>query len=88
MDGGAYSGVLNLRAAAVTSTVIRHKDYDLHCSARQVDSGKYAPVLVVSRLAWPSRPRSIAVERGDHASPETAIEAARLQGVEWVAHYG
>lgn len=68
--------------------VIRHKDYDLHCSARVVDSGKFAPVLMVSKQVWPSRPRTIEVPRGDHANEETAIAAAHAQGIEWVLNYG
>jgi hypothetical protein len=43
---------------------------------------------VISKDAWPSRPRTIDVRRGGHLSAELAIEAARAQGVEWVANYG
>jgi len=70
------------------SRTFRHRNYDLVCSARAVDNGRFAPGLVVCRQVWPTRPRLIAVPRGDHHSAETAIDAAFAQGVEWVEHYG
>jgi hypothetical protein len=66
----------------------RHQGYDLLCCARPVDSGKFAPELVVSKQAWPTRPRVIAVQRGDHLTQDTAIDAAYLQGIEWIQNYG
>jgi len=68
--------------------VYRHRDYELVCSAKAVDSGKFAPELVVSKQVWPTRPRVIAVKRGDHHSEDTAIDAAYAQGIEWVQNYG
>ena len=68
--------------------ILRHQDYELQCSAKVVDSGKFAPTLVVSKQAWPKRPRVIDVPRGDFSSEETAIDAAYTQGVEWVQNYG
>jgi hypothetical protein len=62
--------------------------YDLECSARGVDVGKFAPVLVAKRQAWPSRPRLIHVARGSHDDAESAIRAAHSRGIEWVAHFG
>lgn len=66
----------------------RLKDYELQCSASSNDSGKFEPVLVISRQLWPSRPRTIAVRRGAHPTEDVAIAAAYAQGVEWVANYG
>ncbi len=66
----------------------KHKDYELHCSAKALDSGKFAPVLVVAKQAWPSRPRTIAVRDDDHATADGAIESAHVQGIEWIRNYG
>jgi hypothetical protein len=66
----------------------RHQGYDLTCSAKAVDSGRFAPTLVVCKQVWPTRPRVIAMERGDYLTEETAIDAAYTQGVEWILHYG
>ena len=66
----------------------RHQDYELLCSARPVDGGKFAPGLVVCKQVWPTRPREIAVQRGDYATEEFAIDAAHSQGVEWIRNYG
>jgi hypothetical protein len=65
-----------------------HQGYELLCSAKAVDGGKFAPVLVVCKQVWPSRPRVIAIERGDHLSEDTAIDAAHVQGIEWILNYG
>ncbi|MBX9611695.1 MAG: hypothetical protein K2X51_08730 [Burkholderiales bacterium] len=69
-------------------TVFKHQNYELQCSAKAADGGKFVPVLTVSKQVWPTRPREIAVERGDHATPEAAIDAAHAQGVEWVLNFG
>ena len=66
----------------------RYADYELQCSARAVDSGKFAPALVVARNAWPSRPRVIAMQPGNFLTEETAINAAFNQGVEWIRVFG
>ncbi len=66
----------------------RIKDYELTCSAQACDNGRFEPALVISRQVWPSRPRTIAVRRGAHPTPEIAIESARAQGVEWIANFG
>ncbi len=58
------------------------------CSATAVESGKFVPVLVLAKQAWPRRPRVIDVPRGDYVSEEIAIDAAYSQGVEWVRNYG
>lgn len=70
------------------SQTFRHQDYELLCSARAVDSGRFAPSLVITRQVWPTRPREIAMQRGHHATAQAAIDAAHAQGVEWVLHYG
>ena len=71
----------------VTQT-FRHQDYELLCTAKPVDGDRFAPTLIVSKQVWPTRPREIAVERGDYATEQTAIDAAYAQGVEWIANYG
>ncbi|MEP7295287.1 MAG: hypothetical protein ABI702_03800 [Burkholderiales bacterium] len=72
---------------AATQT-FRHLDYELVCSAKAIDSGRFAPVLIVSKQVWPTRPREIAVQRGEHMTEQTAIDAAHAQGIEWVTNYG
>jgi len=66
----------------------RHQAYELQCSARALDSGKFAPVLIVSKHAWPSRPRTIAARGDECPTEEAAIRSAYEQGVEWVLNYG
>lgn len=68
--------------------IFRHQNYELQCSAKPVDSGRYAPHLIVAKQIWPTRPREIAVQRGNHLSAETAIDAAHAQGIEWIRDYG
>ena len=68
--------------------IFRHQNYELTCSAKPVDGGKFAPMLVVSKQVWPTRPREIAVMRGEHLTEETAIQAAHTQGIEWIDNYG
>jgi hypothetical protein len=71
-----------------SSKHFRLDDYEMHCGAKPLDGGRFAPTLVVSKQVWPTRPREIAVERGDHLTPETAIDAAYTQGIEWIRNYG
>ena len=70
------------------SRIFRHENYELLCSASAVDSGKFVPAVVVSKQVWPTRPRNIAMRRGDYLTEETAIEAARTEGIEWIVNYG
>jgi hypothetical protein len=71
-----------------TVQTFRHTNYALQCSAKALDNGWFAPVLVVTKQVWPSRPRTIAVSCGDCLSEENAIEAAHAQGIEWIQNYG
>lgn len=71
-----------------TTKIFRHRDYELQCSAKAADNGKFAPGLVVCKQVWPTRPREIAVPRGDFATEDSAIDAAYAQGVEWITNYG
>jgi hypothetical protein len=71
-----------------TTKIFRHRDYELQCSAKAADNGKFAPGLVVCKQVWPTRPREIAVPRGDFVTEDSAIDAAYAQGVEWIANYG
>lgn len=66
----------------------RHQGYDLLCSTRATDSGKFAPTLIVCKQIWPTRPRIIAIDRGDYLSEDTAIDAAYAKGVEWIRNFG
>ena len=68
--------------------LIHYRGYDLVCHAKAVDGGRFVPTLVLSKQVWPTRPRRIDVPRGDHKTPQTAIEAAHAKGVEWVGNYG
>jgi hypothetical protein len=67
---------------------LRHKDYEVVCTATAIDGGKFVPSIIVSRQIWPSRPRNIAIARGDYSSEESALDAAQAQGIEWVVNYG
>ena len=71
----------------VTRT-FRHKDYELVCAATAVDGGKFVPSIVASKQIWPSRPRNIAIARGDYSTEESALDAAYAQGIEWIENYG
>ena len=71
-----------------TTRVFKWENYELLCSARQLDAGRFAPNLIVSKLVWPSRPREIAVPRGQHTSEDTAIDAAYTEGLAWIRNYG
>lgn len=66
----------------------RHQDYELLCTAKPIDGERFAPILMVSKQVWPTRPREIAVKRGDYVTAQAAIDAAYAQGVEWIANYG
>lgn len=68
--------------------VFRVEAYDLECSARGMDGGRFAPVLVATRQAWPRRPRSIDVGRGCHSDEASAIRSAHSKGIEWIANFG
>ncbi len=70
------------------SKTFRHENYELLCGAQAVDGAKFAPTLVIAKQVWPTRPRVIAVHRGDYADAEGAIDAAHGQGIEWIANYG
>ena len=66
----------------------RHRNYEFRCGAIALTSGKFAPTLSVWRAQWPRRPRELAVERGDHATEESALAAAKQQGLDWVDNFG
>lgn len=85
----AHTDFFRLQERAIdASKVFKHQDYELICSAKPVDSGRFAPSLVVSKQVWPTRPREIAVPRGIYITEATAIEAAHAQGIEWIKNYG
>ena len=66
----------------------RHQHYDLHCSAKMIDGGRFTASLIACKDVWPTRPRVIAMPRGDYLTEETAIDAAHTPGIEWVLNYG
>lgn len=68
--------------------VFRVDNYELTCAALQRDDGGFEPSLVVRKVAWPSRPRTIAVSRESLSTEDQAIQTAYAQGVEWINHYG
>ena len=68
--------------------IFRREGYDLRCCAKAVESGKFVPELIVSRQVWPTRPRLIALERGNYLTEDTAIDAAYAQGVRWILSRG
>ena len=78
---------MQTRAMDATKT-FRHQNYEFLCGARAVDRGRFAPTLYITKHVWPSRPRQIALARGDFASEQNAIDAAYNQGLEWVRNYG
>ena len=68
--------------------VFKWENWELLCSAKPVEAGRFAPSLIVSKQVWPNRPREIAVPRGQHTTQETAIDAAYSSGLEWIRNYG
>jgi hypothetical protein len=71
-----------------TGTTFHLRSYELNCGARPLGNGNFEPTLVVCSKTWPSRPRTIAVPRGQWTTEAAAIEAAHAQGLEWVANFG
>lgn len=69
-------------------TITAHGEYELQCTATVDDAGRYVPAIVVSRQQWPKRPRTIAVARGSFETEAQAVEAAHVQGLEWIKNYG
>lgn len=71
-----------------TTKSFQHKNYELSCSAKALDGGKFLPTLIVSKQSWPSRPRTIAVQNDECLTEEDAIRSAYAQGVEWILNFG
>lgn len=65
-----------------------HRGYELRCTARMLDTGLFVPELQVTRQTWPTRPRIIAVPRGEHRTEAAATDAALAVGMTWVDDYG
>ena len=72
----------------VETQIFRVRDYELTCGAKAIDNGAFAPTLVITKCVWPSRPRTIAMQRGEFQTADTAIESAHAQGLDWIANYG
>ncbi len=62
--------------------------YRMACTARARANGRLVPELVITKVDWLSRARTIATDKEDFASEAEAIEAARLCGLKWIADYG
>ena len=75
-------------AAMGITKSFQHENYELLCSAKALDSGKFVPTLVISKQRWPSRPRTISVQCDGCLTEEDAISSAYAQGVDWVLNYG
>lgn len=71
-----------------TESVFHHGEYQIACSARRMGNGRFVPTLVVTKVVWPTRARTIALQAGDFEAEAAAIEEARIRGLEWIAHYG
>ncbi len=71
-----------------TTRTFRHQDYELVCTAKPLDGNRYAPALTVAKQVWPTRPREIAVERGEPLTEQAAIDAAYPPRLERIANYG
>lgn len=72
----------------MTTQIFNFCGYQLTCTAVPDAGGKFESVLLAASLAWPSRPRTIAMPRGKHATADAAIEAAHQQGIKWVEDHG
>jgi hypothetical protein len=85
---GAYCRSLQAGAMMETTRIFKWQNYELLCSAKPVDAGRFAPNLIISKQVWPTRPREIAVPRGQHTTEDTAIDAAYTEGLAWIRDYG
>jgi hypothetical protein len=70
------------------SEAFSHLTYDIVCSVREVDVGKFAPAVVATAKAWPSRPRTLHIRPHAFDTAAEALAAARTQAITWVEHYG
>ncbi len=77
-----------LGPSMTATSTFRHQNYEFTCGARAGDGGRFRPTLTVTKVVWPTRPRVIDVEAGEHETEAAAIAAARAQGIEWVNNYG
>lgn len=76
------------QAHPVTTQTFQHQNYELQCSAKQLEGGRFQPHVVISKQVWPTRGRDIALERASYANEQEAIEAARTGGLQWIENYG
>jgi cytosine/adenosine deaminase-related metal-dependent hydrolase len=65
-----------------------HHAYQMACSARALDNGRFVSELTITKDVWPTRPRRIAIDGPDHETAAAAIEHARACGLKWIADYG
>jgi hypothetical protein len=66
------------------TNTFHHAKFQLVCGARPLQRGRFAPTLVISRQAWPTRPRSIDMSPASYPSEHTAIGAAYAHGLSWI----
>lgn len=84
----AHTQALDTGALVEIVRVFRHLDYALHCASKTLDTGRFAPRLSILKQVWPSRPKEIAIPRGDYATEEAAVDAAHQAGIQWVKDFG
>lgn len=68
--------------------IFTEASYRLACTARARANGQFVSELVITKVDWMSRPRTIATGNQEFASESDAIEAARVCGLKWIADYG
>lgn len=67
---------------------VNYRDYQLTCTAVADSNGRFESTLIVARIAWPSRPRVLAIKRAKHETSQQAIDAAQQQGMKWIDDHG
>lgn len=72
----------------MNTQTFQHQNYELRCCAKQLDSGRFQPHVIVCKQVWQSRPRDIALERASFENEQEAIEAAKAGGLLWIENYG
>lgn len=72
----------------VTTQTFSYRGYQLTCTAVVDSAGRFEPALLAASIAWPSRPRTIAMQRGRYDTPDAAIQEAHRQGIKWVEDHG
>lgn len=72
----------------MTTRTFTFRGYQLICTAIADPRGRFDARLLAASMTWPSRPRTVEVQRVEHATPDAAIEQAYQQGIKWVGEHG